>query len=75
MYLLDKKISMESKPICYLAHVSLDPERMRRYYGKDQAEKLALYVAKTLQATAERGEYCARLNDLSFAYLMRCLKP
>ena len=75
MYLLDKKISMESKPICYLAHVSLDPERMRRYYGKDQAEKLALYVAKTLQATAERGEYCARLNDLSFAYLMRCVKP
>jgi EAL domain-containing protein (putative c-di-GMP-specific phosphodiesterase class I)/GGDEF domain-containing protein len=75
MYLFDKKVSMEARPAYYLAHIALDPERMRRCYGQDQADQIAFYTAKALRATVERGEYCARLGDLSFAYLMRCATP
>lgn len=72
-YLLDKKVSLEAKPICYLAYVSLDTDRMKRYYNKDQAEQMARYIAQTLQGAVADGEYCARLGDLSFAYFIRCV--
>ena len=73
-HLIDKKIATEAKAIYYLAHISLDPERMKKYYGKEQAEQLALYIAQTLQSTVGKNEYCARLDALSFAYLMKCAK-
>ena len=58
-HLIDKKIATEAKAIYYLAHISLDPERMKKYYGKEQAEQLALYIAQTLQSTVGKNEYCA----------------
>ena len=72
LQLIDKKVSQDVKPLCYLAHISFDVDRMKRYYGKEQIDQLVLYIAQTLKETVDRDEYCARLDHVSFAYFMKC---
>ena len=68
---LTKLVPIQSQEIYYLAYISVNAEKLLRYYGKETAEALARFVAEKLRADCGEKEYCARLSEVSFAYVFR----
>ncbi|MBE7094055.1 MAG: hypothetical protein E7367_05165, partial [Clostridiales bacterium] len=56
---LTKLVPIQSQEIYYLAYISVNAEKLLRYYGKETAEALARFVAEKLRADCGEKEYCA----------------
>lgn len=69
---LTKLVPIHSQEIYYLAYISVNKEKLLRYYGKETAEAVAKYVADVLRESCGEREYCARLGDVAFAFVFCC---
>ena len=66
---LTRLVPIQSQEIYYLAYIAVNQEKLLRYYGKETAAALAKFIAKNLRADCGEKEYCARLSEVSFAYV------
>lgn len=68
---LEKLVPIEAQVIYYVSYISVDVEKLLRYYGKETADALTQHIAGILRAECGEKEYCARLKDVSFAFVFR----
>ena len=65
---LSKLVPVQAQEIYYLAYISVNAEKLIRYYGKETMEDVAKYIADVLKGSCGEKEHCARLGEISFAY-------
>lgn len=68
---LEKLVPIEAQEIYYVSYISVNVEKLLRYYGKETADALTQHIANILRADCGEKEYCARLDDVSFAFVFR----
>lgn len=68
---LEKLVPIEAQGIYYVSYISVNMEKLLRYYGEETADALTQHIANILRADCGEKEYCARLDDVSFAFIFR----
>ena len=71
MEYLSTLVPVQSQKIYYLAYISVNEEKLLRYYGKETMGNVAAYIADVLKEHRKEKEYCARLGEVAFAYVFR----
>lgn len=68
---LEKLVPIEAQVIYYVSYISVNVEKLLRYYGKETADALTQHIAGILRAECGEKEYCARLEGVAFAFVFR----
>ena len=66
---LERGVPAELRELYVVAQISIDYGALIKYYGKDNAERLELYIADRLRTFCDENEIAAYVDDMTFAVL------
>ena len=66
-------VTRQTRLLYFVFYYGFDIQRVNRYYGEDEAEKILCYAAEILSARIRQGDFCARVSGGGFAAV--CMFP